>query len=122
MKIEDAVKNVFSSVATGTPVKMGDVVKAALAVLAGDKTKFACEIREDGTEHTVSDRVRAFVNNSADYEIRTGKGGGVFRAGEAPPKAVSKPVKPLTSEQLKARIAKMQATLAARETEQAPAA
>lgn len=120
MKLEDAVKNVFATVEQGQPVPMPILLKATLAQLASDSTKFPVTLKEDGTEKTVVDRIRQYVHESDKYELRQGKGGGLFRAGEAPLAAPKKAANPLTAEQLEARIAKMQATLAARKGETAP--
>lgn len=116
MKIEDAVKAAFESVPTGAALRMPELVVACLRALASDKTKFAVELTESGEEISVADRVRAFANTSDKYELRHGKGGGLFRAGEAPPKAEKRAANPLTNEQLEARIQKMQATLASRQS------
>ncbi len=121
MKIEDAVKNVFAGVEQGQPLKMPDLVKATLAQLASDGSKFPTAVTEEGAEVTVSDRIRNYVHDSNKYEAKLGKGGGVYRAGEAPIAAPKKPSNPLSAEKLEARIAKMQATLAARKAEMAPA-
>lgn len=121
MKLEDAVKNVFANVEQGQPVKMPELTKAVLVQLASDSTKFPVSVNEEGEEVTVSDRIRQYIHSSEKYVSKLGKGGGVYRAGEAPVSAPKEPAKQLTPAQLKARIEKMSATLAAREAETAAA-